>query len=66
MRVLAMLAANPSARYALVTDSEGDPEGILLSLAIRGRATCELCIPRQKWDVVLFLDLLDCHCGTVH
>ena len=65
-RVLAMLAANPSARYALVTDSEGDPEGILLTLAIRGRATCELCIPRDKYDPFLLLELMERHGGTVH
>ena len=66
LRVLKLLAANPSARYAVVTDSEGDPEGILLTLAIRGRATCELRIPRDRYDGALLLDLLERHGGTVH
>lgn len=65
-RVHELLAANPSARYALVTDLESDPEAVILTLAIRGRATCELRIPREKWDGVLFLDLLERHGGTVH
>ena len=63
-RVLAMLAANPSARYALVTDAEADP--VILALAIRGRATCELYIPRDKYDPFLLLELIERHGGTVH
>jgi hypothetical protein len=63
-RVLALLAANPSARYALVTDTEADP--VILVLAIRGRATCELQIPRAKYDGCLLKDLIDRHAGTVH
>jgi hypothetical protein len=63
-KVLAMLAANPSARYALVTDTEADP--VILALAIRGQATCELRIPRDKYDGFLLLDLLNGHGGTIH
>lgn len=65
-RVLALLSADPKARYAVLTDTEADPEGVLLTLAIRDRATCELRIPREKWDGVLFLDLLERHGGMVH
>ena len=65
-KVLVMLAANPGARYALVTDTESDPEGVILALAIRGRATCELRIPRAKYDPFLLLDLIERHGGTVH
>ncbi len=54
-RVLAMLAERPGVRYA-----------VLLTLAIRGVGTCELAIPRAKYDGVLLLDLIDKHCGTVH
>lgn len=35
-------------------------------LAIRGKATCELRIPREKCDGVLFLDLLERHGATLH
>ncbi len=65
-RVLELLAANPSARYALVTDTEGDPEAVILVLAIRGRATCELRIPRAKYDPFLLLALIERHGGTIH
>ena len=65
-RVLAMLAANPDKRYALVTDTEADPEAVLLTLAIRGRASCELRIPRDKYDPFLLLTIIERHGGTVH
>ena len=63
-RVLELLAANPSARYALATDAEADP--VILALAIRGQATCELRIPRDKYDGFLLLKLIERHGGTVH
>ncbi len=65
-RVLAMLAERPGIRYAALTDTEADPEAVILTLAIRGRATCELCIPRDKYDPWLLLDLIERHGGTVH
>jgi hypothetical protein len=61
-----MLAESTEARYALLTDLESDPEAVIVAVAIRGRATCELRIPRQKWDGVLFLDLVERHYGTIH
>ena len=65
-RVLSMLSQNPSVTYAALTDLDADPEAALLTLAIRGRATCELRIPREKYDSFLLLDLLDRHGATVH
>jgi hypothetical protein len=63
--MIELLAANPSVRYALVTDTEADPEAVILALAIRGRAICELRIPRNRYDPFLLLDLLDKHGATV-
>lgn len=65
-RVLAMLAENPSTRYAVLTDTEADPDIVILALAIRGQATCELRIPRDRYDPFLLLDLLDRYGGTIH
>lgn len=65
-RVLAMLAERPEIRYAALTDSKTDSEAVLFTLAIRGKATCELRIPREKYDGVLLLDLIERHGGTVH
>jgi hypothetical protein len=65
-RALEMLADRPAAGYALVTDLESDPEAVIVALAIRGRATCELRIPRDKYDGLLLLDLIERHCETMH
>lgn len=65
-RVLTMLAENPGVRYAVLTDTQTDPEAVLLTLATRGRATCELRIPRAKYDGLLLLDLIERHGGTIH
>ncbi len=65
-KVLAMLRERPTVRYAVLTDTDSDPDAVIVALAIRGRASCELLIPRAKWDGVLFLELLEGHCGTVH
>lgn len=65
-KVLAMLAAHPEARYAVLTDSNSDPTAVIVALAIRGRATCELQIPRNKYDGPPLLDLIERHGGTIH
>jgi hypothetical protein len=65
-RVLAMLAARPAIRYAVLTDLDADPEVAILTLAIRGKATCELHIPREKYDGVLLLDLIEKHGVKIH
>jgi len=65
-RVLELLTGNPKAHYAVLTDTEADPEAVILALAIRGRATCELRIPRDRYDGTLLLDLIERHSATVH
>ncbi len=71
-RVLAMLADRQSVRYAVLTDTEADPEAVILALGIRGAmpdggiVTCELRIPRAKYDPFLLLDLIERHGGTMH
>lgn len=69
--VLAMLAAVPGGRYAALTDAEADPDAVLLALAIRSApdgatVTCELRIPRAKYDPWLLLELIERHGATVH
>ena len=65
-RVLAMLDKSPGIKYALIDDTDADPDSILLTLAVRGKATCEFQIPRDRYDGFLLLDLLQRHSGTVH
>jgi len=66
LRVLAILTERPGTRYAALTDTEADPEAVILALAIRDVATCELRIPRQKYDPFLLLELIERHGGTIH
>ena len=54
-----MLAKSPGIPYAMATYTEADPETVLLTLAIRGRATCELRIPRAKYVPDLLRDLIE-------
>jgi hypothetical protein len=61
-KVQAMLRESPTIKYAVVTDDQADPDAVIVTLAIRGQATCELTIPRDRWDGVLFLELLEKHC----
>lgn len=65
-RVLEMLEEHPTARYAVLTDTTTDSEAVILTLAIRGEATCELRIPRDRYDPFLLLDLIERHGATVH
>lgn len=65
-RVLDMLAQRPDTRYAVVTDSEAEQDAVILALAIRGAGTCELRIPKAKYDGTLLLDLIERHGTTVH
>ena len=59
-RVLEMLAdAPPEASYAYLTDDKSDPEHVILALAIRGVGTCELSIPRDRYDPFLLMEMLD-------
>ena len=65
-RVLAMLAEKPNTRRAVLVDNV-DTDPVLLTLAIRGQATCELAIPGARFDAFGLLDLLNRHGGhTVH
>src|SRR5262249_41866404 len=42
LEVLDMLAQDPTTRYAIATDTQAVPDAVLVTLAIRGKATCEL------------------------
>ncbi len=65
-RVLAMLETSPGIKYAFIDNMDSDPDPVLLTLAIRGKATCELRIPRDKYEPFLLMTLIDRHGGTIH
>ena len=60
-RVLAMLAERPSVLYAAITDTLAVPGSVVLTLGVRHVGTVELLIPADKWDGVLFLEMLERH-----
>lgn len=66
-----MLAEQPGMRYAVVVDNP-DTDPVSVALGIRGAmpdgsiVTCELRVPRAKYDPFLLLDLIERHGGTVH
>jgi len=59
-----MLDERPDTRYAVLVDNL-DTDPVLLSLAIRGQATCELGIPAAKFDPFELLAMLDRHGATL-
>jgi hypothetical protein len=57
--VLDMLAENLGITHALTSDDETDPEYVIITLAIRGKATCDLRIPKARYDGLKVLDLIE-------
>jgi hypothetical protein len=62
LTALEMLRRHPEITRAVVVDGDADP--VRVALAIRNVGTCELLIPRDRWDPFRFLELLDKHGGT--
>lgn len=63
-RVLAILEGSAGVTYAVVCDGQGDP--VPVAIAIRGVGTCEVLVPRNRYDGLMLLDILERHSGTVH
>lgn len=57
--VLSMLAKNPNITYAISSDDETDSNYVIITLAIRGQATCELRIPKARYDGFKMLELIE-------
>ena len=60
---MAMLERDPDARYAVMTADAGNGP-VIVSIAIRGAATAEIEIDRDRYDGMLVLELLEKH--TMH
>ncbi len=61
-KVLRILEENPRIQRAFVTDTMSDRDNVILTLAIRGAGTCELEIPKRKYDPFIFLEIIQ-KCG---
>ena len=46
-------------KHYWLTDTESDPDYVILAVGIRDVATCELKIPREKYDPFLLMETLE-------
>ncbi|MEP6605674.1 MAG: hypothetical protein ABJA60_06105 [Nitrosospira sp.] len=58
-KVVGMLESDPELRRAFYADAESDPENVILTVAIRHIATCEMLIPKANYDPWQLLALVD-------
>lgn len=60
-RVLGKLEADPGLRFAVEAHDAIEPEAVILTVAIRGKATCELRIPKSRYDAFALMELIEQH-----
>ena len=60
-KVIAKLEGDPGLQYAMETHDEIDPDAIILTLAIRGEGSCEVRIPKSRYDGIVLLELVEKH-----
>lgn len=66
-KVIAMLEAAPETKRAIYTDIDSDPHNVILTVAVRFcQQTCEMLIPKAKYDPWRLLELIEQHSGTEH
>lgn len=66
-KVIAMLKAEPDIQRAIYVDADSDPYNVTLTVAVRTcRQTCEMLIPRDKYDPFVLRQLMERHAQTVH
>ena len=59
-KVLQIMAEDDQPRkYYWATDDQAHPEFVFLTLAIRDVGTCELSIPKEKYDPFLLMEIID-------
>lgn len=66
-KVIAMLERYPDTQRAIYTDTGSDPHNVILAIAVRAcQQTCEMLIPKAKYDPWKLLELIERHGQTVH
>lgn len=60
-KVIDKLHGDPGLRYAMEAHDGIEPEAVILSLAIRDKAACELRIPKSRYDAFALLELIERH-----
>jgi hypothetical protein len=59
-----MLAQEPKLQRAIVTDTEAEPDALIVTLGIQDKATCELRIPNARYDPTAILKLIEAQTGA--
>lgn len=57
-KVLKMLEERPEIQRAFVTDTGSGRHNVILTLAIRNAGTCEMLIPKHKYDPFAVLEII--------
>lgn len=65
-KVIAMLEAAPGTQRAIYPDTDSDPLNVILAIAIRHVATCEMLIPKATYDPWRLLELIERLGQTTH
>jgi hypothetical protein len=66
-KVTAMLEAAPDKQRSVYTDMVSDPHNVILTVAVRScQQTCEMLIPKAKYDAWRLLELIERHGQTTH
>jgi len=65
-KVIAMLDAAPDTQRAITADTDSEPHNVILTVAVRNLATCEMLIPKQKYDPWRLLELIERHGQATH
>jgi hypothetical protein len=60
-RVLGRLHGDAGLRYAVEVHDGIEPEAVILTVAIRGKAACELRIPKSRYDAFALMELIEQH-----
>ena len=60
-KVTDRLDVDPGQRYSIEAHHDTEPENVILTLAIRGKGTCELHIPKSRYDAFALLELIEKH-----
>lgn len=65
-KVIAMLAADPNLVRAITVEDTGDPQGLIMNVAIRDAGTVELMLPRTTYDPFKLMQLIEQHGQATH
>lgn len=66
-KVIAMLNAAPDTQRAIYADTDSDQHNVILTVAVRAcQQTCEMLIPKAKYDAWRLLELIERHGQATH